>query len=77
MCIRDRLYGVLLVTAMVLCNICAKNTFQVPYTAPISPFRLRDMKDVVIRIGWKHMGGQNALVQNMPGAKVEPSKHNP
>ncbi|CZT57114.1 Spore germination protein B1 [Eubacteriaceae bacterium CHKCI005] len=71
------LYGVLLVTAMVLCNICAKNTFQVPYTAPISPFRLRDMKDVVIRIGWKHMGGQNALVQNMPGAKVEPSKHNP
>ena len=36
--------------------------------APVAPFRLQDMRDVLIRAGWKTLAQKNHPVQSMPGA---------
>lgn len=43
------LYGIMLVTIMIIIHLCSLKSFGVPYMAPFSPGRLRDMKDTVIR----------------------------
>lgn len=42
-------FGIALVGAVMLTNACATDAFAVPYTAPLTPFTLKAMKDVFIR----------------------------
>lgn len=55
---------------MLLSNLCAMCPYGVPYTAPVSPLRLRGLRDVLIREGWKKLGEKKARIQNMPGSEV-------
>lgn len=43
------LYGIMLVTIMIIIHLCSLKSFGVPYMAPFSPGRLRDIKDTFIR----------------------------
>lgn len=65
------IWGVVLVFCAMLINICGKNSFGVPYSAPISPFGLSSMRDVFIRAGWKILAKRVQKVQNMPGTNTE------
>ena len=47
------LYGIAIVFAIILLNICSMENFGVPYTAPVSPFSKKSMKDILIRLGFK------------------------
>lgn len=63
------LMGVMLVLAAVIVNLCAINPYGVPYTAPLSPMRLKSWRDVLVRSGWKDLAKKRVLVQNMPGSE--------
>ena len=61
-------WGILVGLTFLIFNICGKTSFKVPFLAPVAPFRLQDMRDVLIRAGWKTLAQKNHPVQSMPGA---------
>lgn len=67
------MFGVMLVLAMLLCNICSMDTYGIPYTSTISPFSKRFWQDVLLREGWRKMSKRNVLIQRFPGANVSDS----
>ena len=60
----------MLVFCAVIVNICSKSNFGIPFTAPIAPFSLFSMRDVLVRVGWKTLSKKDNKVQNMPGANI-------
>ena len=64
------LYGIALGLALVAINITVLNNFGVPYTAPISPFSIRAMRDVFYRASWKTLEKRNAKIQNLNGVDI-------
>ncbi len=67
------LMGLMLVFAAVVVNLCSINPYGIPYSAPLSPFRGKSLRDVLIRSNWKKLGKKNIKIQNMPGSdKMEP-----
>lgn len=65
------LYGVVLGVCVLLCSISALNVQSIPYTAPLTPFRARDMKDVLIRADWRTLWQDTFRVQNVPGSHIK------
>ena len=43
------LYGIALVTLLLLVHLCSLRSFTVPYLAPLAPFSLQDQKDTIYR----------------------------
>lgn len=64
------IWGITLGFCAVLIEICGRSVYGVPFTAPLSPFRLSAMRDVLIRANWKTLSKHAAVVQNMPGAEA-------
>lgn len=60
------LWGIVLVTAVVLISMCSKTSLGVPYMASLAPFSLRAMRDVFIRASWKKLGKHTIRVQKFP-----------
>ncbi len=65
------LWGILLVTIVVLINMCAKTSLGVPYLSAISPFSVSSMRDVFVRAPWKKLSKRTIQVQNFPETEVE------
>ena len=63
------LYGIGLVLAGVLVNICSMENFGIPYMAPVTPFTLKGMRDVITRVGFKKMQHGNVVIEDLNGAK--------
>lgn len=64
------IWGIMLLFSVILVNICSKNNYGIPFTAPISPFSMFGMRDVFIRAGWKILSRKENSVQYMPGTKL-------
>lgn len=58
-------WGLLLSFMFVLFNICSEMSFDVPITAPVSPFSLRAMRDVLVRASWRVLRKERSKVQDM------------
>ena len=65
------LVGIMLGLSVVGMNLCAQKSFGIPITAPISPFNLRQMRDVLIRASFKLLGKYRFSIQNIPGSDVK------
>lgn len=65
------LYGMALLSAMVLTNVCALSTFGVPHTAPIAPLTLGAMRDTFVRVGFKRMQKHSAQLRHLRGVHIE------
>lgn len=65
------IYGVLLGALLLLCSICAVNIQSIPYTAPITPFSFKAMRDVFIRADWSVLARRRFEVQNVVGSHVD------
>ncbi len=63
--------GIMLLFSAVLVNICSKMNYGIPFTAPLSPFSMFGMRDVLIRAGWKTLAKKENIVQTMPGSNVK------
>lgn len=62
------LFGIAVFTAMVFVNACATEAFDVPYTAPITPFTKQAMRDVVARVSFLRMQKHHPTVEDLNGA---------
>ncbi|HCA04271.1 MAG TPA: spore germination protein [Ruminococcaceae bacterium] len=60
------LWGIVLVTAVVIISMCSKTSLGVPYMSALSPFSLKAMRDVFIRASWKKLGARTMQVQKFP-----------
>ena len=65
------LYGIMLGYAGILVHLCSLRSFGVPYTSPIAPATLSDLKDTFIRAPWwmmrtrpRPLGVKNPVRQN-------------
>lgn len=70
------LYGVALLSMLVLVNICALNNFGMPFMAPITPFSLKGMRDTFIRASYKKIGDSQVKIQNLNGVKINSESEN-
>lgn len=61
-------FGVSVLAAVVLVNICSIESCGIPVTAPLSPFTLKSMRDVFLRLGFKTLEKGHADIGNMTGA---------
>ncbi len=60
-------FGIAVLSAAVLVSACATDCFSVPYTAPLTPFTPRAMRDAVLK---NRAGGQRfGSVEDLAGAK--------
>lgn len=60
------LWGVVLLTCIILINMCSKTSAGVPYMSSLAPFSLRSMRDVFIRADWKSLSKRTIKVQKFP-----------
>jgi Bacillus/Clostridium GerA spore germination protein. len=65
------MYGIALAVAFTALHLCAIKSYEVPYTAPISPFSGIALRDVLIRVPWKMMEKRKMAVQDLPGSNVD------
>lgn len=49
------LFGTALVSCAVIVNICSTENYGFPYTAPLSPFRTKGLRDTAVRTGIRTM----------------------
>ncbi|WP_312640621.1 spore germination protein [Hydrogenoanaerobacterium sp.] len=64
------MYGITLMLCVVSVNLCALNAYGVPATASASPYKLFNLRDVLIRASWKTLGKRTLKVQDLPGSEV-------
>ena len=61
------IYGIMLLAAVLFCNICALSPFGVPYSAPLSPLSPRSLGDVLIREDWKTLSRRKVRINELDG----------
>ncbi len=64
------IYGLALGALLLLCSVCSLNIHSIPITAPITPFSLKAMRDVLIRSDWRNLTRKQFLVQNVVGSQI-------
>lgn len=62
------MYGIILISGVILVNGCRLNSLGVPYTSPITPFTFKAMRDTFLRVGWKSLQKSTRKVQNLEGS---------
>ncbi len=63
--------GLTLGVAFCVYYLCSLKSYEVPYTAPISPFNGYAWRDVVIRLPWKILAKRKIAAQDLPGSNVD------
>lgn len=68
------IWGIMLALFAVLIDICTKDNFEIPFTAPVLPFSWFGMRDVLFRVSWKTMAKRELKIHEMPGVNLEAKK---
>lgn len=69
-------YGIALLSAFLLANICAAENYGLPVMSPLSPFSPEAMGDVAVRLGFKKMGGRGFTVEKLKGVNIAAAARN-
>lgn len=64
------LWGIVLVTAVVIISMCSKTSLGVPYMSALAPFSLRSMRDVFVRANWRRLADRTINVRNFDETEV-------
>ena len=64
------LYGIALVAAVMLVNICSLENYGAPVMSPISPFTPSSMQDVLTRLGMRSLGRRGTSVERLNGVDM-------
>jgi spore germination protein KA len=65
------LWGIVLVTAVVIISMCSITSLGVPDMSSLSPFSVKTMRDVFIRAGWKQLAKHTIKVQKFSETEVK------
>lgn len=63
-------WGIVLLSMIILVSMCSKSTLGVAYMSPIAPFSLKSMRDVFVRLGWKKLSQYTPNVQKLKGGSI-------
>lgn len=63
------IWGIAILSCVLLCDLCGKSSFGIPYTSPVTPMNASAFRDVLIRADWKILSKKRQMVQDMPGAQ--------
>lgn len=63
------LFGISLLAAVFLFNICSTEDYGFPVTAPISPFTPKAMRDIVTRINFRKMQSDTFTIESLKSEK--------
>lgn len=58
------LFGISLLACAVLVNVCSTEDYGFPYTAPLSPFKIKGMRDTAVRAGFRKMQSGGFTVED-------------
>ena len=64
------LFGITISGLLFLFKICSMSSYGIPFTAPVSPFTLKAMRDTFIRSGWRFMAKENSTADKLNGADI-------
>lgn len=64
------LYGITLLSLLLLVNICTLENFGQPYTAPVAPFSSFAMRDTFIRLSFRTLQKHTATLQELNGSHL-------
>ena len=59
------LFGMTAVSIFCCLRLCSMNDYKVPFTAPVSPFFAKGMRDTFIRAGWHRLTRSQFRVQEL------------
>ncbi len=59
------LYGISILGAVMIFNICSTESYGVPVTGPVSPFRMSAMRDVMTRVSFRKMQKGNFTIEKI------------
>jgi spore germination protein KA len=59
-------FGITMMTIIILIHLVRLESFGVPYLSPIAPFQPDQIKDVLIRVPWWKMSSHKALIIGKP-----------
>ncbi|HEX2938518.1 MAG TPA: spore germination protein [Ruminiclostridium sp.] len=65
------MYGIILGIAFFGFHLSAIKSYEVPYTAPLSPFNARAQRDVLVRAPWNVLSKRKIAAQDLPGANID------
>lgn len=65
------MYGIIVGIAFLAFHLCALDSYGVPYTAPITPYSVYAMRDVVVRAPWKVLSRRKIKAEDLPGSTVD------
>lgn len=65
------LYGIMLGFTLVTADLCAVNSFGVPFTAPFSPFDRFASRDGVFFAGWRNVGKRYIQIHKIRGTNSD------
>ena len=68
------LFGISVGFVMLLCNLCALESFGIPIMAPTSPWSSADLRDNFWRSSWKKLGKLRLRVQDLPGSRLKENR---
>lgn len=71
------LFGITVLSALVIIKLCSQESYGVPHTAPVSPFSPKTMRDFIIRRSWRTMAKGDYRVQDLNGVKIGEESQNP
>lgn len=58
-------YGIIIGFAVLLVNMCSVNPFGIPLLSPVAPLSVGAFRDVIFRLGWRHLGRRDLKIQKM------------
>ena len=64
------LFGITVLSALIVVKLCSQESYGVPHTAPLSPFSPKAMRDFIIRRGWRKLSESDYRVQDLEGVNV-------
>lgn len=65
------LFGIALIAALMIVNICSLENVGTPVMSPVSPFTPRAMRDVMLRAGFKKMQQETVSIESLNGVNMK------
>lgn len=65
------LFGIALIAALMIVNICSLENAGTPVMSPVSPFTPRAMRDVMLRAGFKKMQQETVSIESLNGVNMK------
>ena len=64
-------FGIAVCGLIIIANVCAMDEFEIPYTAPVTPFSFKGAKDVFARASFKSMENAHSTIADYKEQKSE------